>query len=67
MTSSSWVKDLLTNLSEFELNHRVEENFYTLDPLEQGGITHLKFFLEEMFCMINDVVTALQTFLKNFV
>ena len=66
MTSSNWVKDILTNSSKAELNQRVDEKFYNLDPLRQGGITYLKFFLDEMFCMTNDIVTSLQTFLKTF-
>ena len=66
MTSSDWVKDLMMNSSEVELKGRVDEKFEKLDSLEQGGITYLKLMLDEMFCMTNDVVTALQTFLKNF-
>ena len=59
MTSSDWVKDLLTNSSKAELKQRVDEKFENIDPLKQGGITYLKFFLDEMFCVTNDVVTAL--------
>ena len=60
------MKDLLTNSSEAELKQRVDEKFYKLDSLEQGGITYLQFFLHKMFCMTNDVVNALQKFLKTF-
>ena len=67
MTSSDWVKNLLVNSSEAALSQRVDDNFQQLKPLEQGGITYLKFLLDEMFCMMNDVVTALQSFLKEFV
>ena len=67
MTSSDWVKYLFTNLSKAESNQKVDENFEKLEELEQGGITYLKFFMDEMFCMLNDVVLALQTFLKTFV
>ena len=60
MTSSDWVKNLLVNSSEAALSQRVDDNFQQLKPLEQGGITYLKFLLDEMFCMMNDVVTSLQ-------
>ena len=45
MMSSDWVKYLLTNSSKSELKQRVDEKFYKIDPLQQGGITYLKFFL----------------------
>ena len=66
MTISDWVKDLMVNSSEAELKQRVDEKSEKLELLEQGGITYLKFMLDKMFCMTNDVVVALQTFLKNF-
>ena len=66
MTSIDWVKDLMANSSEDELNQQVNEKFENLESLEQGGTTYLKFMLEEMFCTRNNVVSALQTFLKNF-
>ena len=37
-----------------------------MDSLELGGITYLKLLLDAMFSMTNDVVSALQTFLKTF-
>ena len=37
-----------------------------LDSLERERITYLKLLLDEMFCMTNNVVSALQTFLKMF-
>ena len=58
MTSSDWFKGLPVNLSEAALLQRVDEKFQQLKPLEQGGITYLKFLLDEMFCMKNDVVMA---------
>ena len=66
MTSSDWIKDFLMNSSEPELLERVTEKFEKLDYLAQGGITYLKYMLDEMFCMTNNVVTALQTFIKTF-
>ena len=66
MTSSDWVEDLLINLSEAALSKRVDNKFQQLEPIEQGGITYLKFLLVEMFCMPNDVVTEFQLYLKAF-
>ena len=66
MTSIDWVKELIMNSSEAELKQWVDENVKKLESLEQGGITYLKFMLENMFCMTNNVVAILQTFLKNF-
>ena len=66
MTSSDWLKDLLMNSSEPELLERVTEKYEKLDSLAQGGITYLKYMLDEMFSMTNNVVTALQTFIKTF-
>ena len=36
MTSSDWVKDILTNSIEAELKQQMDENFNRIDPLEQG-------------------------------
>ena len=55
----NWLKDLLINSSEPNLLERVTEKFEKLDSLAQGGITYLKYMLDEMFCMTNDVVIAL--------
>ena len=65
-TNSDWLKNLLMNSSEPELLERVTEKFEKLDSLAQGGITHLRYMLDEMFCMTNNVATALQTFIKTF-
>ena len=56
----------MVNSSEAELKQQVDKKFKNIELLEQGGITYLKFMLDEMFCMNNDVVAALQTSLKNF-
>ena len=48
------------------MKQRVYEKFDKLDPLEKVGITYLKFLLGKMFCMTNDIVPALQKFLKSF-
>ena len=60
------MKDILTNSSKIELKNQVNEKFENIEALKQGGITYLEFFLDKMFCMTNDVVTAFQTFLKTF-
>ena len=59
MTSSDWVKDLMMNSSEAELKRRIDKKFEKLKSLDQVGITYLKFMLDEMFCMTNDVVAEL--------
>ena len=56
----------MVNSSEAELKQRVDEKSEKLESLKQGGITYLKFMLDEMFCMSNGFVAALQTFLNNF-
>ena len=56
----------MVNSSEAELKRRVNGKFKKLKSLEQGGTTYLKFMLDEMFCMSNGFVAALQTFLKSF-
>ena len=66
MMSSDWLKDLMMNSSETELLERVTEIFEKLDSLAQGGIAYLKYTLDEMFCMRNHVVTALQKLIKTF-
>ena len=66
MTSRYWLKDLMMNSSETELLERVTEIFEKLDSLAQVGITYLKYTLDEMFCMRNHVVTALQKLIKTF-
>ena len=44
----------------------VDKKFQQLKPLDKGGITYLKLLLDEMFCMTNDVGTALESSLKAF-
>ncbi len=45
---------------------RIEEKYDQPIEYEQGGITYLKFVLDEMFMMSNMVITLLQKFLKQF-
>ena len=44
----------------------VDKKFQQLKPLEKGGIAYLKFLLDKMFCMTDDVFMAFQSFLKAF-
>ena len=48
------------------MKQKFDKKFYKLESFEKDGITYLKFMLDDMFCMANDAVAALQTFLKNF-
>ena len=66
MKISDWFMDLMVNSRKAELKQRVDKKFENLKSIKQGGITYLKFMLDEMFCMTNNVVAELQTFLKNF-
>ena len=66
MKISDWFMDLMVNSRKAELKQRVDKKFENLKSIKQGGITYLKFMLDEMFCMTNNVVAALQTFLSNF-
>ena len=65
MVSCEWLSKLLNNSSATELIHRVDEKFNRLAAKEKGGITRLKIQLDEMFCITNDVVKALQDFLTR--
>ncbi len=64
LTSTEWVKELLTNSCDFNLVKHIEEKFDQLFEYEQGGITYVKIALDEMFTMSNMVITLLQKFLK---
>ncbi len=52
-----WVKELLTNSCDINLEKCIDEKFDLLYEYEQGGITYLKIVLDEMFTMSNMVVT----------
>ena len=64
LTTAMWVSELMVNSSEMALIQRIDEKFEKLDLMEQGDITYMKIALNEMFYMIQDVVTALQNWLK---
>ena len=63
LTSCQWISQLLDNSSATELIHRVDVKYNKLTTAERGGVTRLKIQLDEMFCITNDVVKALQSFL----
>ena len=63
LTSCEWISQLLDNSSATELIHRVDVKYNKLTTAERGGVTRLKIQLDEMFCITNDVVKALQSFL----
>ena len=65
LTSAMWVKELMMNSSETALIQRVDEKFEKRDLMEQGVITYMKIDLNEMFYMTQDIVTALQDWLKT--
>ena len=46
---------------------RVEDKYEDLDEIEQGGITYLDFYLDEMFNMSDVVITFLHELLKLLV
>ena len=65
LTSCEWIRQLLGDSSASELIHRVDETYNKITTTERGGVTRLKIQLDEMFCITNDVVQALQSFLTK--
>ena len=55
------------NSSDPTLIKKVKEKHEALDGLEQGGITYLNIFLDEMLNMSDAITNSLQEFFKNFV
>lgn len=66
MDSSDWLKQLLVNSSDDDLNKRVDEKYDELEETQKGGVVRLKLQLDEMFYMSPDVVNALQEWLRLF-
>ena len=67
LASADWMKKLLTNSCEPELLKRIDDAYADIkDPLEKGGIVYFKIALDEMFFMSDDVISALQDWLKVF-
>ena len=66
--SSEWLQDLIYNSSTPELRELVAQKTASLvvDDSQLGGAVMLKITLDQMFCMTQDVVTALQDFLEDF-
>ena len=54
------------NFSELAIIKRVEEKYESLEGIEQGGITYINIDLDDMFNMVDAVITSLQKFFKNF-
>ena len=55
------------NSLDTAITKKVEEEYETLDGIEQGGITYLDFSLDDMFNMSDVVITFLQELLKLLV
>jgi hypothetical protein len=66
LTSTEWVKELLTNSCDVDLVKPIDKKFDCLAEYEQGGIKYLKMALDEMFTMSNVVIMSLQCYLKQF-
>ncbi len=61
-----WAKSLMMTSCDLLLVDRIDEKFDELDLYEQGGVTHIKIALDEMFTISNTVVTTLQGFFEAF-
>jgi len=66
LTSMEWAKSLMMNSCDVLLIDRIDEKFDELDLYEQGGVTYIKFALDEMFTISNTIVTTLQGFFEAF-
>ena len=65
--SCECTKELFVNSLDTAITKKVEEEYETLDGIEQGGITYLDFSLDDMFNMSDVVITFLQELLKLLV
>ena len=54
------------NSSDPALIKRIYDKYEALDGIEEGEITYLNIYLDEMFNMSDVVITSLQELLKNF-
>ncbi len=59
LTSMEWAKSLMMTSCDVLLVERIDKKFDELDLYEQGGVTYIKIALDEMFTLINTVVTTL--------
>jgi hypothetical protein len=57
----------MVNSCDVLLIDRIHEKFDELDLCKQGGVTHIKIALDEMFTISNTVVATLQRFFEAFV
>ena len=48
------------------MKQKFDKKFYKLESFGKDGITYLKFMLDDMFCMTNNFVAVLKTFLMSF-
>ena len=64
---SAWVQELIMNSSSIALKKQVEESYQkAAGELSQGGIVYLKIWLETMFMMTPETVTAVKQYFKDF-
>ena len=67
IVSFEWTKDIFMNSLDTAIIKMVEDKYEALDGIEQGGITYLDFYLDEMFNMSDVVITFLHELLKLLV
>ena len=67
IVSCEWKKEIFLNSLDTAIIKRVEDKYEDLDEIEQGGITYLDFYLDEMFNMSDVVITFLHELLKLLV
>ena len=60
IVSCEWEKELFLNSSDPPLIKKVEDEYESLDRIEQGGITYLKISLDDIFNFSDVVITFLQ-------
>jgi hypothetical protein len=64
---SEWVQELIMNSSSITLKKQIEETYQkAAGALSQGGIVYLKIWLETMFMMTPETVTAVKQYFKDF-
>ena len=66
IVSCEWTRELFINSTSSALVKRIEEKYEALTGPQQGGITYIKIALDEMFNMLDIVITSLQDFFNTF-
>jgi hypothetical protein len=61
-----WARALMMNSCDALLIKRINKKFNDLDLYKQGGLTYMKFALDEMFTISNTVIKTLQGFFEAF-